>query len=279
VDGVVTDDSGGTSDPSVAGGPAGTAVARAARVRATSFVSSVLLVLGLGLAGCMAEAGSDEDVEAVDDHALDSANLPLRFLPGELFVPSAVIQSEVRKVFRTEAELEAALQMDNPGIDFTREWAVFYAPGSTNPALTPGARARIDFVSLSSTGLTLKVTTALEQNGTNCPTRRTRPFLLVAIPIPDHPPAYTRFYRADRTRVCSADAYYDGVPFTAEQAAGALSACNVATPLQLSGAGVTGAQQSIITGGRTWPSLIAVANTLNIGPATMEKLRALSSAF
>jgi hypothetical protein len=250
----------------------GTPVAVNARVR------TIPLILAIAVAGCIAEAGDlEEDETSVDDAEVDSTTLPLRFLPGEQFVPSAVIATEVRKVFRTEAELEAFMQMDNPGIDFSREWAVFYAPG--RDALTPGARARIETVSLSATGLTLKVTTALEANGTNCPSRSTRPFIWVAVPIPDEPPPYTRFYRADRTRVCSADSYYDGVPFTATQAAGALAACNLATAGQLSGAGITGAQQSIIVNGRTWQSLTAVANTLNIGPATMEKLRTLSAQF
>jgi hypothetical protein len=268
---VVADDTPPTTDRAVGNG---TAVADRARVRTTIVFAVATLV-----AGCIADAGPEleEDETSVDDAKSDSATLPLRFLPGEQFVPTAVIQSEVRKVFRTEAELESFMQMDNPGIDFSREWAVFYAPG--NPALLPGDRARIETVSLSLTGLTLKVTTALERNGAGCPPRSTRPFLWVAIPIPDEPPPYTRFYRADRTRTCGADAYYDGVPFSATQAAGALAACNNATAAQLSGAGITGAQRSIILGGRTWPTLLAVANTQNIGPATMEKLRALSSQF
>ena len=244
-------------------------------------VRPIAFALAIAVAGCVAEAGPDleEDETSVDDGKLDSSTLPLRFLPGEQFVPTASIQSEVRKVFRTEAELLAFFgpTYENPGIDFDNEWAVFYAPG--NPNLRAGDRARIETVSLSLTGLTLKVTTNLERQGENCPPRSTRPFLMVAVPIPDDPPPYTRFYRADRTRTCSANAYYDGVPFTAAQAAGALRACNQATASQLSGAGITGAQQSIILNGRTWPSLQAVANTLNIGPATMEKLRALSSQF
>ena len=239
----------------------------------------VSLLSALTVTACVADAGPEEDLDADEGAADSSADLPLRFLPGELFVPSAVIQTEVRKVFRTEAALEAALQMDNPGIDFSHEWAVFYAPGNTNPDLVPGARARVEHVSLSSTGLTLKVTSVLEKNGTNCPSRSSRPFILVAIEIPADPPPYTRFYRADRTRVCGADAYYDGVPFTADQAAGALRACNQASTTALSGAGITGAQASIIVNGRTWATLAAVAATQNIGPATMEKLRALGAAF
>jgi hypothetical protein len=240
-----------------------------------------LTVLGVPILAALgtacAEVGDDE-LAGEEDHA-DSATLPLRFLPGELILPSIAVRTEVREVFRTAEELEDVLQIDNPGIDFDHEWAVFYAPGSTNPDLLAGTQARIDKVTLSSTGLTLKVTTALEQNGANCPTRRTRPFLLVAIPIPDDVPPYTRFYRADRTRVCGAAAYYDGVPFTAAQAAGALRACNAATSAELGAAGITGTQRSIILGGRPWSSLSLVASRPGIGAATMEKLRALAADF
>jgi hypothetical protein len=125
--------------------------------------------------------------------------------------------------------------------------------------------------------VTLKVTTALEQNG-NCPPRGARPFLLVAIPIPEEPPPYTRYYRADRTRMCDpALVYYDDVPFTAAQAEGALRAANTATPAQLGSAGITGTQQSIIVGGRPWSTLSLVASRAGIGATTMEKLRALGT--
>jgi hypothetical protein len=253
------------------------AVAKAGWMRGIAWIAAA----AVAATGCVDEIdpeGAEEDLGAVDGKA-DSATLPLRFLPGELFLPSALIQTERREVFRTEAELEERLQIDNPGIDFDHEWAVLYAAGNTNPDLVAGAMARIDTVSLSSTGLTLKVTTALEKNGAGCPTRRTRPFLLVAIPIPDEPPPYTRMVRADRTRVCSADAYFDGVAFTAAQAAGALRACNQATSAQLGGAGITGSPRSILLGGRTWGTLGLVSSTAGIGPATMEKLRTLSSSF
>jgi hypothetical protein len=244
-------------------------------VRITGLSTFAFLACSLG---ACAEVG-DEDELGVEEGEAEGASLPLRFLPGELVVPTAVIQTEVREVFRSEAELAEVLQIENPGIDFAHEWAVFYAPGTTHPDLDPGAQARIDKVALSLTGLTLKVTTALEQNGANCPTRRTRPFLLVAIPIPDDIPPYTRFYRADRTRVCGAATYYDGVPFTAAQAAGALNACNLATSAQLGAAGITGTQRSILLGGRPWTSLALVASRPGIGPATMEKLRALGAGF
>jgi len=254
--------------------------------------STVTLIVALALASAAVTTGCavddlDQDV-AGPDPALDgpgggkddgATTLPLRFLPGELIVPSAVIQDEVRKVFRTEEALEATLGIANPGIDFAREWAVFYTPGMSRPDLLPGFRARIETVRISSTGLTIMTTTALEQNG-DCAPRRSRPFLLVAVPRPADPPPYTRFYRADRTRSCSTEVtYHDGVPFTPAQEAGALRAANLATAAQLGGAGITGTQQSIILGGRIWSSLAAVAGTTGIGPVTMTRLRTLGETF
>jgi hypothetical protein len=247
------------------------------------------LVVSVVLAGCGVEIEEDLDVAGDDPAATQDASegkddsaatLPLRFLPGELFVPSAAIRTEVRRVFRTEAALETALGMENPGIDFSREWAVFYAPGAENLAgLAPGVMARIDAVRISSTGLTIMVTTSLEQNG-NCAPRRSRPFLLVAVPRPADPPPYTRFYRNDRTRTCPTGlTYLDGVGFTEAQLAASLRAANLATPAQLSAAGITGSPQSLVVGGRTWSSLSLVASTAGIGETTMLRLRTLGGSF
>ncbi|HUQ01848.1 MAG TPA: hypothetical protein VM261_05095 [Kofleriaceae bacterium] len=252
------------------------------------------IAMALAASACAVDAEdvADDEVGEVagDDPAAtrdasdgkdDSATtLPLRFLPGEQFVPSAAIRTEVRRVFRTEAALEEALGMENPGIDFSREWAVFYAPGSANIAeLAPGFMARIDSVRISSTGLTVMVTTSLEQNG-NCAARRSRPFLIVAVPRPATPPPYTRYYKNDRTRACPTGVtYLDGVGFTEAQLAASLRAANLATPAQLSAAGITGSPQSLVVGGRTWTSLSLVASTAGIGETTMMRLRTLGSDF
>jgi hypothetical protein len=80
--------------------------------------------------------------------------------------------------------------------------------------------------------------------------------------------------------VCSEDVvYHDDIPFTPAQAAGALRAANLATSSQLGGGGITGAQRSIILDGRAWSSLSLLASRPNIGPSTMEKLRALGAQF
>jgi hypothetical protein len=225
------------------------------------------------------DVAGDDPAAAADGKDDSAATLPLRFLPGELFVPSAVIATEVRRVFRTEAALEAELGIDNPGIDFAREWAVFYTPGLSRTDLAPGFMARIDTVRISSTGLTIMVTTSLEQNG-NCASRRSRPFLLVAVPRPENPPPYTRFYRNDRTRTCPTGlTYLDGVAFTDAQLGASLRAANLATSEQLSAAGITGSPRSLVMGGRTWTSLSLVASTAGIGATTMTRLRTLGDSF
>jgi hypothetical protein len=72
---------------------------------------------------------------------------------------------------------------------------------------------------------------------------------------------------------------HDGVPFTQEEAEGALEAANSATPNELYDAGIKGTQASIILERRPWASLAAVAGTTNIGPITMNKLRELGATF
>ncbi len=246
-------------------------------------ISHWVLAVGLGVVGCTADEGEGEELVEVLDEELDGEpgkadgyTLPIRIPPGNITFPTALLQNEIYRVFETEEEFEEVMQTSNPGIDFSTEWAIFYNPGLD--ALMPGSRAWIDSVWISKTGLTFQVRTELEHNGAGCPSRSTRPFRLVAVPAPEDPPPYTRFYRDELTRECI-DAYYDGVPFTQEEAEGALEAANDATLQELNAAGIKGAQASIIMNGRPWPSLSAVAGTLNIGPATMNKLRELGRDF
>ncbi|MEZ4364729.1 MAG: hypothetical protein R2939_00410 [Kofleriaceae bacterium] len=246
----------------------------------------VTSLVSAALAACVepdpAGLGDDPSADLEDGKADGGPTLPLRFLPGELTVPTAAIGHEVRAVYHDAAELTAGLGIANPGIDFATEWAVFYAPGAGHPDLAPGFRARIDTVALSATGRTLKVTTALEHNG-DCAPRSARPFVLVAIPIVavagDELPDLQRFYRADRTRSCGAVSWYDGVSFTSAQAAAALRAANMATAAELGAAGITGSPRTRVLAGRPWSTLGQVAGTAGIGPATMTKLRALGADF
>jgi hypothetical protein len=243
-----------------------------------------VLAAGLALGGCDLEAGADDLVEHEEDldddlelelGKADGHTMPVRLITGNVALPTALLYDEIHTVFRTEAELEDTLQIPNPGVDFSTEWAVFYNPGLD--ALEPGSRAWIDTVWLSQTGLTLMVATTLEHNGADCPPRSARPFRLVAVPAPDDPPPYKRFYRGERTRTCGE--VHDGVPFTTQQAAAALDAANLASSDELADGGIKGTQAAIIIDGRTWPSLAAIADTYNIGPVTMARLRDLGAAF
>jgi hypothetical protein len=123
-------------------------------------------------------------------------------LPGEQFVPSAKIRTEVRRVFESEAEWVEYFGEASPGIDWDSDWAIFYTPGTTRPDLqVAGWRSRIKSVSLSSTGRTLSITTRLEHNG-DCPWRRGRPFVTVTIPRTEPAPEFIKFFRSDVVRDC-----------------------------------------------------------------------------
>jgi hypothetical protein len=246
-------------------------------------ISRWVLVVGVGVAGCTADESEGDELSAEVDDGLegeagkaDGHTLAIRIVPGNIALPTVLLEDEIYRVFESEDELEQVLQISNPGIDFSTEWGVFYNPGLDR--LLPGSRAWIDTVWISETGLTFQVRTTLEHNGTECPGRSTRPFRLVAVPAPEDPPPYTRFYRGERTRECALESY-DGVPFTEEEVEGALEAANVATPAEIDDAGIKGTQASIILTGRPWMSLAAIADTTNIGPVTMNKLRELGAAF
>ena len=169
-----------------------------------------LLVLTL-LAACAVEEdyveieGDDEVIDDPDpDGKQDAALVWFTPITKEYFLPSVKVATENRKLFRSEAEWAAFFGRESPGIDWSKNWAIFYTPGTQTPGLTmaPGWRARVNRVSLSSTGKTLYITTRLEMNG-DCPARTTRPFVTATIPkqtLGDV--AYKRFYKSDITREC-----------------------------------------------------------------------------
>ena len=170
-----------------------------------------LLVLTL-LAACAVEEeyveleGDEEVVDDPDpDGKQDAALVWFTPITKEYFLPSAKVATESRKVFRSESEWKDFFGAASPGIDWSKNWAIFYTPGTQRPDLvmTPGWRARVNRVSLSSTGKTLSITTRLEMNGASCPARSARPFVTATIPkqtLGDV--AYKRFYKSDITREC-----------------------------------------------------------------------------
>lgn len=123
----------------------------------------------------------------------------------EYFLPSAKVATESRKLFRSEAEWVEFFGKPSPGIDWSKNWAIFYTPGTRRPDLTMtlGWRAKLTRVSLSGTGRTLSITTRLEMNGASCPARTARPFVTATIPKQTlSMVTYKRFYKSDITREC-----------------------------------------------------------------------------
>lgn len=175
---------------------------------------SVRLLLVTVLVGCAIDEEpitepitEDEAIEVVDDPdpegKADGARL-VWYTPitKEYFLPTAKLATETRKLFKSEAEWVAFFGQASPGIDFSRRWAIFYTPGTQRPDLlvTPGWRAQLSRVSVSSTGKTLSITTRLEMNGVTCPSRTARPF--VTATIPTQTATLKRFYKSDITRDC-----------------------------------------------------------------------------
>jgi hypothetical protein len=160
------------------------------------------LLFAFVLAGC---ATADDDLlddDVFEDTEQEASTQWYTVITKEYFLPTAKIQTEVRKVFASEQEWVEFFGQPSPGIDFTQNLAIFYAPGSSRPELQKaGWRSKLAKVTLSSTGKTLSVTTRLEENG-DCAWRRGRPFITATIKRPATLPAYKKFYRDDTVREC-----------------------------------------------------------------------------
>lgn len=174
----------------------------------------IRVVCSVGLAGVLLGAAACGGVEAelgdavygavadqpVADKA-DDATIRFRVASGgyDYGLPTAKLQRETRRLFKSEASFRSYFGgAHSPGVDFTREWAVFYTPGTPN--LVRGSMAVVRSVKLTSTGGTLKVTTRHLKPG-NCAPDRARPFVIVAFPKPRGTPT-TRYYKDDYTRSC-----------------------------------------------------------------------------
>jgi len=130
-------------------------------------------------------------------------------------IPFAVISDDValtartsrtHRVFTSAAEYAAFFGRQAPSdIDFTREWLIFYTPGTER---TGGYEAHIEKVSLASDGPTLSITTSLVFPARDCVVTQslTTPAVLARFQRPDPPPADIRFDSNDHERACgSAD--------------------------------------------------------------------------
>jgi hypothetical protein len=167
--------------------------------------SILLLCLGGALAACGALPNADlEDgdvqVDLDDASRADRADITVRSLSG-VSVPSALSRSETRRLYKTAAAFRADFGATPRGVDFSRDWVVFYSAGARP---TGGFVARVQRVRTTDSGATLKVTTSLESPAADCLVTQapTRPHALVAFRPPSPRPRYTRFYRADTTREC-----------------------------------------------------------------------------
>src|SRR5262249_51527155 len=92
-------------------------------------------------------------------------------------------------------------------LDFATEGVIFYSAGLQDHR-QGGWWASIKKVSLSRTGRTLKIVTALEAPAEDCsasPEMTVRPYDLRRFTKPPRPTEFTRFYREDTVRPCDAD--------------------------------------------------------------------------
>ncbi len=160
------------------------------------------LLSALALASCAVadEDGFDEELEETDQDATTIWYTPIT---KEYFLPTAKIQTEVKKVFASEEEWVAFFGKPSPGIDFENNLAIFFTPGAGLPAQQkPGYRSRLFKVQLSSTGRTLTIKNGVEYNG-DCAWRSARPFITATIPRPAVMPEFKKFYRTDSERSCN----------------------------------------------------------------------------
>jgi hypothetical protein len=236
----------------------------------------------VGLSFCAAACGGaleepfESDglvLEATDEAKSDEGSIPFRHATRyDYGLPTHKLASETRRLFKSEAAFRSYFGVASPGVDFSREWAVFYTPGAQN--LVRGSMAVIRNVRRS--GSTLQVTTRHLQPGT-CAPSSTRPFVIVAFKRPSPVTTTTRFYKSDYTRSCAATTRtYDGVAFTADEEQKALVLANGASMDELRAGGVASAPMMTLVRGRPWSSLSAVAAASGIGAATMEALRTMA---
>jgi len=180
----------------------------AARARLLRSVLAALSAASLAACGELSSGLGDEVFGYVEDASFeskaDAGSITFRVASGgyDYGLPTAKLQTETRKLFKTAAAFRTYFGgATPPNVDWTKEWAVFYTPGSPN--LVRGSWATVRSVKLSSTGATLTVTTRHLKPG-NCTPDRGRPFVIVAFAKPRPSPTSTRFVKDDYTRSCAA---------------------------------------------------------------------------
>lgn len=162
-----------------------------------------LFCTSIMLAGC----GGESDVDLAEEGALsadvddksDRASLTLTPFTDNT---GSRGQTETRVLFTTAASYYNYFGHAAPStVNFATDWVVFYSAGSKS---TGGYKASVQRARLSDSGLTIKVTTALESPGANCVTTQafTKPTALVKFKKPVPRPYYVSYYRNDTVRDC-----------------------------------------------------------------------------
>jgi hypothetical protein len=185
-------------------------LSRRTRLAARAIVIRSAVVALVALAACAVDQGDMIDGDAIDGDVADDPDPEGKAddatliwytpLPGEQFLPTAKLQVETRRLFKTEAQWVAFFDQPSPSIDWSTRWVIFYAPG--NNTLEVGDRAKLSRVRLSASGKTLSITTRLEGREDACPWRSARPFVLASIPPIASKPT-TRYYKSDVELTCN----------------------------------------------------------------------------
>ncbi len=168
-------------------------------------LSSLLLSTAL-IAGC---GGTEDDlinesvgeVAQADDGKEDGPSIPFTVFSDDTTGTGTTV---TREIFANATAYAKYFGHSAPAsVNFSTHYVVYYSAGVKN---TGGYKASIEKVTTSNSGLTLKVTTALESPGAGCFVTQslTRPNVLVKFRKPSPRPYYLSFYKHDTVRDCSA---------------------------------------------------------------------------
>jgi len=165
----------------------------------------IKLLLAAALVACSAAPDIDDTDLGVEEARATALSF---FAYSSFDIPADIGARETRVVFRDRAAFRSFFRRDAPdGVDFRRQWLVYYSAG-----VLPSAdyRASIARLSLSASGQTVSITTELASPGPTCAGRRapTRHHALALFDRPRNSPA-TRFLQRRSTLDCRAAAGQD----------------------------------------------------------------------
>ncbi|HEX2569305.1 MAG TPA: protease complex subunit PrcB family protein [Polyangia bacterium] len=172
---------------------------------AISFVFLIPLALALAFNYC---GGTEEDVvpSAVTRRlgasatARPEAGSDIAFTVFEDDIGKRGLQ-ETRMLFVSARSYRAYFGHDAPGVDFARQWVIFYSAG-TRPS--DGYQARVDAMRYLKSQPTLEVTTVLKSPGAGCSVSRgqSRPAVLVRFDVPAPRPRTVVYLQEDALHTC-----------------------------------------------------------------------------